>query len=76
VKDGVAFHQMAAEVQCASGLLLSMMPSRWCSTICAQGTNRSHPIVSGSGKGETLDFVAISFDVLQFAVCIFCCRHQ
>jgi len=76
VKDGVAFHQVAAEVQCASGLLLSMMPSPWCSITCAQGTKQSHPMVSGSGKEETLDFVAISFDVLQFAVCIFCHIHQ
>jgi len=66
---------MAAEAQYALGLLLSVMPSPWCSLFCAQGTNRSHPMVSGSGKEETLDFVAISFDVLQFAVGIFCHRH-
>ena len=75
MKDRVTFHQMVAEVQCASGLLLSMMPS-WCSIICAQDTNQSDPIVIGSGKEETLDFLAIYFDVLQSAVCIFCCRHQ
>jgi hypothetical protein len=75
MQDGVAFHQMAAEVQCASDLLFCLMPSPWCSLICAPGTNRSHPMISGSGKEETLDFVAIAFDVLHLAVCVFCRRH-
>jgi hypothetical protein len=59
---------MVAEVQYALSLLLSMMASPWCSLICAQRTNLIHPVVSGLGKEETLDFVAVSFDVLQSAV--------
>jgi hypothetical protein len=66
---------MVAEAQYALGLLLSVMPSLWCARICVQGTNVIHPVVSGSDKEETLDFVAISSDMMQFAVCIFSCRH-
>lgn len=55
-------------MQYALSLLLSMMASPWCSLICAQRTNLIHPVVSGLGKEETLDFVAVSFDVLQSAV--------
>jgi hypothetical protein len=67
---------MVAEVQYALGVLLSVMPSLWCALICVKGTNLIHPVVSGSGKEETLDFVAISSDVMQFAVCIFSCADN